>query len=179
MAGFDLTTWTFIGTWVLVIGTIALMWWQVHQSWILNSANAVMTLRERFSAPGMRQARRALAQCLIDHTHEDVANLEVAAFFELIGALTHRGVLEDDLVWEAFGSWVTTYYWGLRHPNDQIAQARTALRDPLLLHEFEWLNGRMLAIDLRRLGPIQTASLGRDEEVRLLLRREAEIDLAE
>ncbi len=174
---FDLSVWTFVGTWVLVIGTIVLMWWQTRQNRILNSANAVMTLRERFSALSMRRARRLLAIKLLNNQHEDITNLEVAAFFELLGALTHRGVLEDDLVWEAFGTWVADYYFALRSPVDLIGNARLALKDPLLFHEFEWLHGRILSLDQANLGPTHAETLERDEEVRVLLKREADLDL--
>ncbi len=176
MVDINLTFWGFVGTWVLVVGTIALMWWQTRQSWILNSANAVMTLRERFNDPTMRRARRELATCLLEHEHEDVTNLEVAAFFELIGALTHREVLEDDLVWEAFGTWIADYYWALRHPVDQIGQARAALKDPLLFHEFEWLTARILEIDRRELGPSRAVAVEGEAEIRAFLQRESELD---
>lgn len=176
MALFDIATWTFIGTWTLVIGTIVLMWWQTRTSRILNSANSVIALRERFSAPEMRRARRTLAKCLRDHRHEDVTNLEVAAFFELIGALTHTHLLEEHLVWEAFGTWIDGYYTALRHPVDLIGQARVSLRDPLLFHEFEWLRGRITLIDQKMLGAKLAATVLRDDEVLAFLEREAELD---
>ncbi|HEV2166806.1 MAG TPA: hypothetical protein VGS23_07540 [Thermoplasmata archaeon] len=173
----DIAVWTFIGTWTLVIGTIVLMWWQTRVTRILNSANAVMTLRERFSAPSMRRARQKLATQLLNNRHEDITNLEVGAFFELIGALTHRHVLEEDLVWEAFGTWVADYYHALRRPVDLIGRARTSLRDPLLFHEFEWLHDRVLRLDQVRLGTTHAEVLEEEEEVRILLKREADLDL--
>ena len=177
MVDIDIAVWTFIGTWVLVIGTIVLMWWQTHQTRILNSANVVMTLRERFATLQMRRARRLLADRLLNHRHEDITNLEVGAFFELLGALTHRGVLEEDLVWEAFGTWIVDYYEALRRPVDLIGQGRDALKDPLLFHEFEWLHDRMLRLDETHLGTTHTERLDTEAEVRVLLKREADLDV--
>ncbi len=176
MVVIDLTLWTFVGTWTLVIGTIVLMWWQARQTRVLNSANAVMALRERFSDPTMRRARRTLANYLLEQQHEDVTNLEVGAFYELVGALTHRHVLEEELVWEAFGTWIDGYYDALRTPVDLIGQARAALSDPLLFHEFEWLHGRMARLDRLMMGSAQAEHSEGVEATRLFLQREADLD---
>ena len=176
MVTIDIAVLTFIGTWTLVIGTIVLMWWQTRQNRILNSANAVMTLRERFSSRDMRRARQDLATRLLHKRHDDITNFEVGAFFELLGALTHRGVLEDDLVWEAFGTWVAGYYHAMRSPVDLIGQARDSLRDPLLFHEFEWLYERTLMLDRKELGTTHASAIEKDEEVEVLLAREVALD---
>ena len=176
----DPATLTALGTWALVVGTLVLMYWQTRQNRNLNSATSVMLLRERFDAPHLRRARKHLASRLLNHQHEDITNLEVGNFFELVGALTHRKVLDEDLIWEAFGGWITAYFWALRHPVDVIGRGRAAFHDPLIFHEFEWLQDRVLAADRAR-----TASRAdpteevRENESRLLLRREADLDLIE
>jgi hypothetical protein len=171
----DPLTLTALGTWVLVIGTLALMYWQNKQARELNSASSVMALRERFDAPSIRRARKLLATRLINNQHEDITNLEVGAFFELVGTLTHRKVLEEDLIWEAFGTWISGYYWALRNPVDTIGRTRTEMKDPLLLHEFQWLADRMHRTDVH-LGIEPTT--GADEyEARALLKRESDLDL--
>jgi hypothetical protein len=170
----DPLTLTALGTWVLVIGTLFLMYWQNKQTRELNSASSVMALRERFDSMSLRKARRHLSRRLLGEKYDDVTNLEVGAFFELVGTLTHRRVLEEDLIWEAFGTWVSGYYYALRHPVDVLGRTRQEMSDPLLLHEFEWLAGRMHRMDLHR-GIIETARA--DElEVRALLKRESDLD---
>ncbi len=47
---YTLTVLGLIGTWILVLGTLFLMYWQTRQNQILNSAKAVLTLRERFDS---------------------------------------------------------------------------------------------------------------------------------
>jgi hypothetical protein len=173
---FDIPTWTALGTWILVVGTLILMYWQTRENRQLNSANAVLQLRERFDSPRMRLARLTLAQRLLKNQHEEVTNIEVGAFFELVGALTHRKLLDEDLVWEAFGNWITNYYYALRHPVDIVARGREALKDPLIFHEFEWLNDRVLKIDRQKLGAVHTAEIEKEEESRSILQREAQID---
>lgn len=178
MVNIDIATWTALGTWALVIGTLILMYWQTRQAQELNSANSILTLRERFDSPRMRQARKDLSTHLIRGTHEDITSVEVATFFELVGALTHRKVLKVDLVWEAFGGWVSNYYYALRHPVDLIGRTRSDLKDPLVFHEFEWLFKRILEIDHRMLGPTHTAALEAQDESRLILMREMALDVA-
>jgi predicted DNA-binding transcriptional regulator len=173
----DLTTLTALATWVVAVGTIVILWWQTHVTQRLNGANAVMDLRERFDGVRMRRARRLLSQRLLEGKHEAITTLEVASFFELIGALTHRGVLDREMVWEAFGTWTTGYYYALRNPVDVIGRARTELKDPLIMHEFEWLYERTRAIDSRHVRSMGPREADEGEEARVLLRREIELDL--
>ena len=173
----DVTTITAIAAWVVAIGTIAVLWWQTIVAQKLNSANSVMALRERFDAPRMRRARRLLSERLLGGKHEDITNLEVAAFFELIGALTHRRVLDRVMVWEAFGTWTTGYYHALRQPVDVIGRARAELKDPLIMHEFEWLYGKTRELDHRVLGGPQPQPEDEEHETRVLLLRESELDI--
>jgi hypothetical protein len=177
LAGWDVATWTALGTWVLVVGTLVLMYWQTRQASRLNSANAVITLRERFDSTRMLKARRDLSQHLIKGEHEEITNVEVATFFELVGALTHERVLDERLVWEAFGTWVANYYWALRHPVDLIARSREELRDPLVFHEFEWLYDRILVIDKKQAGHVPKPSGVPTFDSREMLSIEAEIEV--
>jgi hypothetical protein len=162
-----------IGTWILVVGTLILMWWQTRQDHALNSANAVMQLRERFDSERMRAARRHLSQKLLQGAHEDIASTEVLTFFELVGALTRRKLLDEDLVWEAFGTWVTTYYASVRHPVDLIGQIRTALKDPMVFHNLEWLAHRVDELDQEAMGAQAMGQVNQDLETRGFLSREA------
>lgn len=173
---FNIAIWSLVGTWVLVVGTLLLMLWQTLQAQKLNSANAVMNLRERFDSPRMRASRRHLSERLLKQAHQDISNLEVITFFELVGTLTHRKVLEDDLVWEAFGGWVTSYYWALRNPVDMIGELRQAMKDPLIFHEFEWLHQRVEGIDRQRVGSSAVAGPPASVEAEGFLTRESKLE---
>jgi len=173
----DITTITAAAAWAVAIGTVVLLWWQTRVTQHLNSANAVLTLRERFDSPAYRRRRKSLAQRLLAGQHDDITNLEVGAFFELIGSLTHTRVLNRELVWEAFGTWISGYYTALRNPVDVIGRARTALKDPLIMHEFEWLFGLVQQIDRKKMGPEADIEEANREESASLLRREVELDL--
>ena len=173
---FSIAIWSHVGTWALVVGTHVLMYWQTRQNQHQNSANAVMNLRERIDGPRMRAARRHLADRLLRGAHQDIANVEVATFFELVGTLTHRKVLHDDLVWEAFGTWIEAYYSALRHPVDLIGQLRANLSDTLVLHEFEWLHARIDELDRKHLGGSSPSPDHLMEDHRLFLQRESALE---
>ncbi|MCI4330754.1 MAG: DUF4760 domain-containing protein [Thermoplasmata archaeon] len=177
MASFDITTLTAGASWALAIGTLLILYWQTRQAQRLNSANAVLELRQQFDSPRMRRARHHLSSRLINNQHEDITSVEVATFFELVGALTHRRVLDEDLIWEAFGTWIVNYYTAMRRPVDLIGRARTSLQDPLVFHEFEWLSDRIREIDQRMLGAAHAEVVESPEETRTILKRESTLDL--
>lgn len=178
MVSIDLGTATAIAAWALVVGTLFLMYWQTRQTQQLNAANSILVLRERFDSPRMRRQRRQLATHLLGDRKEDLTSVEVATFFELIGALTRRKVLDVDLVWEAFGTWITSYYFALRNPVDLIGKTRSDLGDPLVFHEFEWLYHKVMDIDRHSLGPTHTAQIEQEGETRAILRSESTLDVS-
>lgn len=164
-----------VGTWILAIGTLVLLYWQTRQNQLLNSANAVLTLRERFDSDRMRAARRHLSQMLLAGSHEDIISMEVLTFFELVGAMTKRRLLDEKLVWEAFGTWISTYYSAVRRPKDLISTIRGLLKDPLVFHNLEWLAERVDHLDREALGPAGAEMVENEMEVRGFLGREASL----
>jgi hypothetical protein len=144
---------TIVGTWVLVVGTLAFAYWQLRQAQRLHSATTLLELRERFYSERLRQARRELSSWLLQSPRgPETENWEVGIFFELMGSLTHTGVLEKRMVWSAFGTWISAYYLYTVTPVDLVAQWRREANDPLIFAEFEWLAKEMMAFE-GRLGP--------------------------
>jgi hypothetical protein len=167
----NLALWGLVGTWLLVIGTLLLMWWQTRSARHLNSANAVLEMRDRFDSREMRRARAQFAAWLLN-PEGDFPHLEVPRFFEIIGSLTHEGVLEERMVWSGFGGYVSAYYNRLRHPVDFIAQWRTSWKDPLIFGQFEYLYHRIQRMDRKMYRGIEENPLPPDEEAERILRGE-------
>jgi hypothetical protein len=175
----DLTLWTVVATWILALGTLFLMYWQTRLTQRLNSANTVMMLRERFDSARLRIARRNLSQLLVENRLDDLTTLEVPAFFELVGAQTARGILDLEMVWEAFGSWVTSYYYALTVPTNQVETIRSRSHDPLVFGKFEWLYHRIVEIDRKKLGASYDASFQAIEAEKSFLLRESKLALTD
>ncbi len=168
-----------VATWLLAIGTLGVMYWQTRQAGRLNSSNAVITLRERFDSQRMRKVRRVTSQRLLSEKFEELANLEVLAFFELIGAQTKRRILDEEMVWEAFGGWISAYYRAMRAPVDRLALMRERSHDPLLFKKLEWLNGRIDRLDRKYMGADYEPSVAAVDDTALYLRLEARLELDE
>jgi hypothetical protein len=164
---------TALSTWALATGTLLFLYLQTRQAAVLNSANAVMELRDKFDSTRMRAVRRHISERLLKQAHGDIASIEVITFFELIGTLVHRKILDHDLVWEAFGTWVTAYWWSLRNPVDWVGQLRHDLADPLIFHEFEWLNDRILYLDRKALEKLGSTPGDAAAESNRILKRES------
>jgi hypothetical protein len=107
----------------------------------------------------------------------EIANLEVLSFFELIGAQTKRRILDEEMVWEAFGGWITAYYHAMHTPVDRIGKLRETSRDPLLFKKFEWLNDRVTALDRKQLGTEYQQSVEATDDTALYLRLEAALEI--
>lgn len=154
MSGLDVTNWaTILGTWILVVGTLAFAYWQLRQAQRLHSSTTLLDLRERFYSPRMRQARRELSTWLLaTERGEEPDDWEVGIFFELMGALTRNRVLEPRMVWHAFGTWIVAYHYYVTTPDDLLTKWRKESDDPLIFAEFEWLAKKMIEYD-RRLSP--------------------------
>jgi hypothetical protein len=175
----DVALWATIATWILAIGTLGFLYWQTRQAGLLNSSNAVITLRERFDSPRMRRVRRVTSERLLKNDLGDISNLEVLSFFELIGAQTKRRILDQEMVWEAFGGWITAYYRAMRTPVDRIKKMRESSHDPLLFAKFEWLNDRVMELDQKQLGSEYEKSFAAVEDSGLYLKLEMALELDE
>jgi hypothetical protein len=178
VASIDLSYWVpILATWILVVGTLAFAYWQLRQNQGLHSTTTLLDLRDRFYAERMRLARKSLAAWLLkkDRT-EETENWEVALFFELMGSLTRSRNLDRRLVRKAFGTWVTSYYYGITHPNNLLLQWRKESNDPLIFADFEWLAEWVIARE-RRLAPGAGFDASLQEEAQFVLQGEADLDL--
>jgi len=155
MTSIDLTIWVpIIGTWVLVIGTLAFAYWQVRQAGRLHSATTLLDLRERFYNPRLRMTRRNISTWLLSTERgPEPENWEVALFFEMLGSLTRARVLDKRMVWSAFGVWLTSYFVAMTEPENMIERWRKESTDPSIFREFEWLAREMIEFDKKLVGP--------------------------
>lgn len=179
MAGLDLTIWIpILGTWVLVVGTLAFAYWQLRQNQRLHSTSTLLDLRERFFSLRLRQARKSLSTWLLSERRGEVPdNWEVALFFELLGSLTRSRILQKRLVRNAFGTWITGYYIMINQPVDLFARWRKESNDPLIFADFEWLAKRVIVFE-ERLAPGPEFERSVLEEAREVIESEARLDVA-
>jgi len=141
-----------------------------------NSAKMVLDLVNNFNSIEMRKHRRSFASLLLESRpaidlRRDAPVLE---FFEEIGYMTGRGVLDEGMVWNSFSWWVKRYYLAVK---DRIVEARSEVRSRSLYRETEWLYERMCSVGNKQEG-MNTYIPPSLDDVRRFLEDESKLDLA-
>jgi hypothetical protein len=130
-----------------------------------NSAKMVLQLVDRFDSAEMRNYRGQFAKTLLEARNSiDVRwDMPVLEFFEEVGYMTHRRVLDEGMVWNSFSWWFEPYYSSVRKSPDLIADARSKTTFPSLFREIEWLYGRMNKVSEREERPANYISPSSDD----------------
>lgn len=108
-----------------------------------NSAKMVNDAVARFDSQTMRKHRKDFSGKLkADQESVDLNKAEtpVLDFFEDIGLQTRRGILDQEMVWVAFGWWIIGYYNAVKSPKNLIEQYREDSKSIDMYREFEWLH---------------------------------------
>jgi hypothetical protein len=105
------------------------------------SAALLTTVANSYESRDMRERRQKFARRLL--RHRDKIDLydedSVFDFFEEIGYLVRRGVLDAEMVWNHFFWQLERYYVAVRKPDDLIQKARDKHEFSTLYSEAEWL----------------------------------------
>jgi hypothetical protein len=135
--------WVAVGTWVLVLCTLAAVGWQVRAQRKANAVTFLIQLTEAWDSERMRKNRENVSHHL--GAKSPVAPIKVgklmapvANFFELVGLLTRRRVLDREMVWSTFSYYAVLYFAALKK---RIEDERRA--DQTLYTDFEWLYQQM------------------------------------
>lgn len=170
---FDSTTWTAFGTWILVIGTLVAVQWQIWQQRQINSANNVVILHDRFESRIMQKCRKDLSDLLLKKDDLQQKDDDVLVFFETMGLLTRKGVLDKEMVWNEFSWEVLRYYLALTEPKNQIKRLRDEAKDTTLYELFEWLYNELLKVDCKRRKMRPEVARPNASEVQIFLKDES------
>jgi len=134
---------TALAAWSAVIAALAsvvALWSESRQSRYALGIDLLLKLDERFDSGGMRKARRAAAQSMLDknYAHCDL----VLNFFGTVGLLTQRGALDERMVWQTFFYWIHGYWLSAQ---EYIAQEKQ--NDATAWSSFAFLHKRLVAIE--------------------------------
>ena len=125
--------------------------WQVRRQWLLNSANLVTSLVDRFNSPEW-EARRTRFITLLSRDESDTGRtlagnygLGVLGTFEHIAHLTRIGALDLGMVHNKFGWEIVCYYQLIRGgKKDLVGELRRQYHEPGVYSELEWLNEALI-----------------------------------
>lgn len=106
--------------WMPIIASIGLIITVIFQivewrrSRFARGLETIAALDARFESPEFREIRRRAAAYHLAESKDDRAGEEAAItvinFFETIGFLQEKKVLDSNMVWHFFASWLIPYY---------------------------------------------------------------------
>jgi hypothetical protein len=149
--------WSMLSALAASIGVIVALYFHkrnLDHAQLSNSARMVLDLVGNFDSGEMRKHRRNFSKALL--TNPSSINLSgnspVFEFFEEIGYMTRREVLDRGMVWNSFFFWLEPYYVAARSNPDLISAARSTEHRPALYKEIEWLFFTLLEVDKKENG---------------------------
>ncbi len=125
-----------IGVVVALVGLL----WQARQSRLALGVDLVLRLEEQFNSPEFHAARRTAAASLRREPDDHLDT--VIDFFETVGLLTRKRVLNAEVIWHELSYWIFGYWF---YAQEYVMARRS--HDPVRWTEFEWLYERMLGLE--------------------------------
>lgn len=103
---------------IAAIGVIVAIGFQIlewRRSTFARGLDTIASLDSRFESPEFREIRRRAAMYFLNPNHTDRAGYEAAStvlnFFETVAFLHGRRVVDTEVVWHFFASWLLQYYF--------------------------------------------------------------------
>ena len=156
-------------------GVIAAIWLQIAEwkrSRFARGIDAISALDARFDGPELREVRRRAAAYFLDPKPDDVEGTEAAQhlmnFFETLGFLYEKQVIDDESVWHFFASWILPYY-----RESQALRTEIAKDDPNVYSSFRKVYDAVRKCEERRHASRQSVHILADDAVRAFLVEEA------
>ena len=140
--------WSMVSAMAACVGvTVALVYYtkNLQLTRLSNSAKMIHDLVGNFNSREMREHRSRFASALLREAPAiDLRrDAPVLDFFEEVGYMTRRKMLDRGMVWNSFFWWLEPYYLAAKA---QIITARTNAEVPSLFIEIEWLFDRMCEV---------------------------------
>jgi len=164
--------WTALATWVLVAGTLLAVWWQVSEQRRIHAYEFMMKLAAQFESLEMKKHRKELATQLLagplpPGTNESAR--QVMSFFDTVGMLMAKRMLDKTNAWFEFGFVVLRYHGALA---DRLASVRKEYADDTLHADFDHLYRVLLEIERQQRRTTREAARPTSGNVRQFLESE-------
>jgi hypothetical protein len=122
-----------------------------------NSARMVFDLVHTFDSAVMREHRRCFASALLKDRSSinPCQNTPVLEFFEELGYLTRRGVLDKGMVWNSFFWFIEHYYPEVTKAPSLLEAARKTYASTTLFREIAWLYEQLCKVCTEEEGTLE------------------------
>ncbi|HEX7048296.1 MAG TPA: hypothetical protein VF275_12065 [Gammaproteobacteria bacterium] len=176
--GFGADNWSALSA---VVGVIAVICFQVAE-WrrqrFAKGIDTVAQLDSRWDSVEFRDIRREAAAYLIDGNSTTEAAGEEAVrtvlnFYETLGFLNRKNVIDSEAIWHFFGSWIFPYYHASKPVRDKSRQL-----DPNCYSELESLVTAVREVEKKCHPSKSSLHLELEENITKFLQREAKLELA-
>ena len=150
LVGGTVGTWALVGvTWWLAKGQVSLLKGQLSIGQEQRKIQLYLELRKDFDGHLIEQSR-ILARRFLENAHAEEINEPVLNFFEDMGMLLRRDLLDHDMIWDTFSYYARMWRSASR---DYIAKVRADLGgDETLFTDFDYLSERMCDAEVRKRG---------------------------
>ncbi len=136
------TFWIAAGS-IGTVGTLIFIFLQIKLTRIATSSDLILRLEDRFESKEFKDKRSKAVKVIKEKNIEKIDDIrEVFDFFETIGILVRRNVLDKELVWSTFFYWVYNYYFLGKEFLDSDRE-----NFPRRYDEFVWLYKELYIID--------------------------------
>jgi hypothetical protein len=159
---------------VAVIVALFFNWRNLKNTRLSNSARMVLDLVNIFNSPEMKKHRSQFARKLLENRSSiDLRrDTPVLEFFEEIGYMTKRKVLDIGMVWNSFAWWLKPYYLAVIDEPDLIQEARNRAGAQSLFREIGWLYEKTCEVSKKEQGILVPPSM---EDIQEFLEAEKQL----
>ena len=78
-------------------------------------ADLLVRLEERFISEEMKEKRKKAIEAIQKKRYEDNSVSTILDFFSVIAILAYKNVLDKEMIWRTFSSWLIPYYHSLKN----------------------------------------------------------------
>jgi len=125
------------------IVAILTIWYEYRRSRFALGVELIMKLDDRFNSKEMQKKRQIAVESLPNKGNPSTS--EILDFFELIGLLTRRGAIDEEIVWNTFSYSIYYYYYLAR---EYVKEVRKS--DPHMWENLDYLHRRLDTVNKRR-----------------------------
>ena len=138
---------TALGTIALGVIAVVALYFESRSARLARAADVILRLIDKFDDEKMLTLRHKAALSIRDFRlgkgaiSKDVEN--VLDFFETIGMLSKRGVIDNQIVWHSFHHWLRGYYWCAKDFIDKRREKESTVYEDLIslyrrTAKYEW-----------------------------------------
>lgn len=149
---------------------VAALWIQERRSRRLLAIELLFKFDDRFNSEAFQRMRTSAAKALQERREDPAAVDDVLDFFETMGLLARRGVLDMEMLWSTFFTWLDGYWHAAREYFKDVTAD-----DTTTWTELEYLHSALRAIDKNKADLTDSELIWSREDIEDFIESEASL----